>query len=116
MTARDPRPVLQDILRAIAVLRNVEDEAVHGGLPEFSPTRLVVERAIEIISEASRRLDEDLKARHPTIPWRDIAIIGNHIRHGYDRVDEARLLAVISEGLAPLERVIAAELSRLDQG
>jgi uncharacterized protein with HEPN domain len=27
-------------------------------------------RCLEVISEASRRLSEDLKARHPEIPWR----------------------------------------------
>jgi len=30
--------------------------------------RWLVERGIEIISEASRHLSEDLKARHPEIP------------------------------------------------
>jgi uncharacterized protein with HEPN domain len=30
-------------------------------------------RGIEIISEASRRLSDDLKARHPEIPWPKVA-------------------------------------------
>ena len=40
-----------------------------------------VERCIERISEASRFLPAHLKALHPTIPWPDIAAIGNRIRH-----------------------------------
>ena len=31
--------------------------------------RWLVERGVEIISEASRHLSEELKARHPEIPW-----------------------------------------------
>lgn len=32
--------------------------------------------ALEIISEASRRLPEDVKARHPDLPWRAIRDVG----------------------------------------
>ncbi len=35
-----------------------------------SRTVYAVTRCLEIISEASRRLPDDLKARHPSIPWR----------------------------------------------
>ena len=32
--------------------------------------RWLVERGVEIISEASRHLTDAVKARHPKIPWR----------------------------------------------
>jgi len=41
------------------------------------PKRWVVERGIEIISEASRRLSQALKSRHPDIPWSKVAGIGS---------------------------------------
>jgi uncharacterized protein with HEPN domain len=34
-------------------------------------------RRLEIISEASRRLPNDLKARRPDIPWKEMAGAGN---------------------------------------
>ena len=40
-----------------------------------------VTRCLEIISEASRRLPEELKVRHPSIEWSDIAGAGNIYRH-----------------------------------
>jgi uncharacterized protein with HEPN domain len=43
-----------------------------------------VTRALEIISEASRRLPEDLRERHPKLPWRSIRDVGNFYRHEYD--------------------------------
>jgi uncharacterized protein with HEPN domain len=49
--------------------------------------RLSLERALEIVSEASRFLPDDLKSRHPSIPWRRVADLGNVIRHGYDYLD-----------------------------
>jgi uncharacterized protein with HEPN domain len=36
-------------------------------------TVYAVTRCLEIISEASRRLPDDLKARHPSIAWKDSA-------------------------------------------
>ena len=45
-----------------------------------------VTRCLEIISEASCRLPEALKARHPSIAWRDMAASGNIYRHEYEDV------------------------------
>src|SRR5690242_7119740 len=45
-----------------------------------------VTRCLEIISEASRRLPDTLKARHPSIPWRKMAAAGNIYRHQYEDV------------------------------
>src|ERR1700730_13342047 len=37
----------------------------------------LVERGIEIISEASRHLTDEMKARHPEIPWQKVADRGS---------------------------------------
>jgi hypothetical protein len=37
-------------------------------------------RCLEIISEASRRLPEALKDRHPSMPWNEMAGAGNIYR------------------------------------
>lgn len=39
-------------------------------------TVYAVRRCLEIISEASRRLPDELKARHPDIRWRGMADAG----------------------------------------
>ncbi|MGH9809815.1 MAG: HepT-like ribonuclease domain-containing protein [Terriglobia bacterium] len=50
-----------------------------------------VTRCLEIISEASRRLSDPLKARHPSIAWREIAGAGNIYRHAYQDVAASRV-------------------------
>jgi uncharacterized protein with HEPN domain len=48
-----------------------------------------VVRALEIISEASRRLPDKLLHRHPEMDWAAIAAARNVYRHQYEAVDEA---------------------------
>jgi uncharacterized protein with HEPN domain len=40
-------------------------------------TQRAVERCIEVISEASRHIPDEVKGKHPQIPWSDVAGIGN---------------------------------------
>lgn len=70
-------------------------------------------RCLEIISEASRRLGEDVKARHPNIPWRHVADAGNVYRHEYDALDAVLVWDTITLALQPLRQAIVTELENL---
>lgn len=75
-----------------------------------------IERSIEIISEASRHIPDDLKGSEPDFPWRQIAGIGNIIRHEYSGVSLQLLLRVIDEDLPTLDAALLRILARLDRG
>ena len=74
-----------------------------------------VTRCLEIISEASRRLPEELKARHPAIEWREMAASGNFYRHEYEDVAARRVSDTLMHHPPPLRAVIVQELAALDQ-
>jgi len=74
----------------------------------------LVERGIEIISEASRHLPDALKARHSEIPWRKVAGVGNVLRHEYERIAPEVLWSVAHDDLPTLEQVCRDELARED--
>jgi len=77
----------------------------------FKKSRLhfyAVTRALEIISEASRRLPDDLRGRHPHLPWRSIRDVGNFYRHEYDNVAESYVWATEHNHLAPLLAAVTA--------
>jgi uncharacterized protein with HEPN domain len=109
----DPRLYLTDILQAIGGIR----EAIAGidfhAYTRRRPTRRAVEREIEIISEASRRVPDDLKATEPGVPWRDIAGIGNILRHDYQQVSDPAVWNVIAVHLEPPEQAVRRMLARL---
>jgi uncharacterized protein with HEPN domain len=57
---------------------------------------------------------DELKARHPGIPWRDIAGIGNILRHGYDSLDHAVIWGVVEAHLPPLKAAVEAMLREVE--
>jgi uncharacterized protein with HEPN domain len=65
-----------------------------------------IERGIEIVSEASRRIPDALKADHPGVPWKDVAAIGNVLRHEYNRVSDRAIWNAATQHLAALRRAI----------
>jgi uncharacterized protein with HEPN domain len=78
-----------------------------------------VTRALEIMSEASRRLPDDLKASNPSIDWPAVAAAGNVYRHEYEVVDDALVWHTIQHSLEELRNVSTVELQRretLDPG
>ena len=77
-------------------------------------TVYAVTRCLEIISEASRRLPDDLKARHPSIAWKDMAGAGNIYRHDYEDVAAQHVWNAVQIDLPPLRIVIERELAAVD--
>ena len=85
-------------------------------MPAFRADRktvYAVVRALEIVSEASQRLPDELTDRHLEIDWVAIAAAGNVYRHGYEAVDEALVWHTVRYDLALLRGVAAGEFDRL---
>jgi uncharacterized protein with HEPN domain len=113
MAASSLAPRLTDILEAIEHIRS---EMAGVSIEAFEADwrkRWLVERGVEIISEASRRLTDELKLhQHPEIPWAKVAGIGNVLRHEYEGISAPVMWKLVQDDLAPLERVCREELAR----
>jgi len=104
-----PSPIarLTDIIEAVELIRGELAGMTLQSLEFDKRKRWLVERGIEIISEASRHLSEDLKARHPEIPRSKVAGIGNVQRHEYERVAYDVLWRVVRTTYRPWRRPAA---------
>lgn len=112
MPSRTTDTALRDMLRHIEL---AEQFTAGVDWPAFQAdlrTVYAVTRCLEIISEASRRLPDDLKARHPSIAWREMAGAGNVYRHDYEDVAAQYVWDTVRRALPPLRAVIENELVR----
>jgi uncharacterized protein with HEPN domain len=103
---------LSDILHHIDLATRFVEGFERAAFLEDVRTVYAVIRCLEVISEASRRLPEDLKARHPTIAWRQMAGAGNVYRHDYEDVAAQYVWDTVQRALPPLRVVIEQELTR----
>ena len=103
---------LRDILHHIELAANFSAGFDRARFIRDIKTVYAVTRCLEIISEASRRLPNDLKARHPAIGWKQMAGAGNVYRHDYEDVAAEFVWETVERALPPLRLVIEAELSR----
>jgi|ERR1039458_2378682 uncharacterized protein with HEPN domain len=111
MAESSPSARLTDIIEAVELIRGEIAGVTLEAFETDRRKRWLVERGIEIISEASRRLPSEMKARHPEIPWRKVAGIGNVLRHDYENAAHDVLWHVVRDNLPPLEKVCRDELA-----
>jgi uncharacterized protein with HEPN domain len=114
--SKSPTEALTDILQNIHLATSFAKGLNYETFCIDRRTVYAVTRCFEIISEASRRLPKQLKARHPHIPWTDIAGAGNIYRHSYEDVLEQILWRTLKHALGALKAVIEQELQRLEGG
>jgi uncharacterized protein with HEPN domain len=98
------RQRLADIQAAIDAIRS---HLRRGDLSDGLVLDAVRIRLVEI-GEAVKALPEDLLATQPSIPWRQIARMRDHLAHRYFDTAHAILQATVEEDLPDLERAIHA--------
>lgn len=112
MSPSSAAPYLTDIIEAIEHVREKAGATSLDAFKQDWEQQWIVQRGIEIVSEASRGLPAALKARYPNIPWQKIAAIGNVLRHEYRQVSPPLLWEIVQDHLAPLDTACRAELAR----
>jgi uncharacterized protein with HEPN domain len=109
MPSKPAQTALHDILHHI----DLANEFVRGfTLTTFKNdlrTIYAVTRCLEIISEASRRLPDEIKARHPSIAWKQMAGAGNVYRHDYEDVAAQLVWDTVERALPPLRAALSEE-------
>lgn len=102
-----------------SAIRAIDSYLIGVSEEAFSETPIVrdaVLRNLEVISEASRRLSDELKQRYPSIPWTAIAAAGNVYRHDYHAVNEEVVWQTATAGLEGIRDVLKREAETLPPG
>lgn len=105
--------VLIDMLEAITGIEKALEERSFDDFGSDWLLKHGVQRGIEIISEASRRIPASMKARHANVPWQDGAGIGSILRHEYHRVSDRAIWNTATRDLAPVKKAVSLMLQSL---
>ena len=93
----------RDIIESIDIIKDYTQDK---GINDFSNDQLLqdgVIRRLEIIGEAVKKIDPNLKAKYPNIKWRQIAGMRDVLIHDYFGVNIKRVWNVIESDLDNLK-------------
>lgn len=116
MPSSEPARVLAIIAHNIALARRFIEGMSFASFAGDERTLYAVTRCLEIVSEAARRLPDEVKARHPGVPWKRIAGAGNVYRHDYEDVLASILWDTVRDHLHALESAVRMEMTRSREG
>jgi len=74
--------------------------------------QMLGERLLEVMGDAVKRLPDELRTRHPQLPWKKIAGTRDYIAHGYDSVDYDVIWGVLNVEAGKLRESVKAILAK----
>ena len=108
MAPSDSLPFLTHMLDNIERIRRWTDGLTIEAYRANPMLRDAVERCLERIAEASRRLPAEEKDSQPQVPWRKVADIGTALRHQYDDVADTEVWRIVVDDLRALRDAVQA--------
>ena len=87
MSRRDPHLTLSQMLAYVREARELAQGRTRADLDRERMLELAVLRVLEVIGEAATRLPDEVRERHPEVPWGSIVGLRNRLIHAYDEVD-----------------------------
>jgi len=116
MSAHDPRATLRQIEEAARRAQAVcAGKTLETLLADWQATA-ALERFLEIVGAAVKRLPVELRARHPGVPWKEIAGTRDRLSHGYDDVDYQVLWDAVEQDLPGLLATVEQMLRDVEGG
>ena len=74
-----------------------------------------VVRNLEVIGEATKRLSAELRDKHPSLPWRQIAGLRDVLIHDYGNVDIEEVWAIVKKDLPDLKQQVDEILKGMEE-
>ncbi len=110
MPSDNPAQRFQDILDNVDRIRTYVMDMDEGQFLQDSKTIDAVERCLERIAEAARKLGEGYDNTYPHLNLHALRQFGSALRHDYDSIQPVLLWGFIRDRLDPLEAMARIEL------
>ena len=77
--------------------------------------RSAIERQLEIIGEAARRVSPEFQQEHPEIAWRNITGLRNILAHEYGEIKIDRIWLIATTNVVELIRLLDPLIPSIDE-
>jgi len=104
---------LRDILANIGRIRRHTSGMTGVQFLSDEKTQDAVERCLERISEAARKIGDGLDAKYPAVEFHKLRQLGSVLRHGYDDFSADLLWGSLTTRLDMLEDACRQELTAI---
>ena len=120
MTKRDDRVSLVDMMVYAEEAVQILGEKSRDALKADRMTQLALQRLVEIVGEAARRVSPATQQRHTEIPWPQIDGMRNQVVYGFDAIDLNGMWDTVKNEMPPLveqlEAIVGRDPGRPDSG
>ncbi len=99
MSERTDGECLSDIQEAIARVATYTAGTTYEEFLGDTKTQDAVIRNLEIIGEATKKLSEGLREKHPNVPWKNMAAVRDRLIHHYFGVNLDIVWQIVTEEL-----------------
>lgn len=114
MPFRDNKTHFEDILEGIELIESFVAGMDLAAYEADMKTQSAVERQLQIITEAAKRLGSDAADLCPGPDWRGFCRMGDFLRHGYHKVDDRIVWNTVKEELPPMRGAVTTALAKLN--
>lgn len=114
MSKRTDRAFLSDIVEAIRRIQTYTKGMDFNAFLSDTKTQDAVARNIEIIGEATKRLSEELRAKYPAVPWKNMAGVRDRLIHHYFGISLDVVWEIISVELGEVARQVTSIMQDLE--
>ena len=109
---KDPEVFLSHIIDSILLIEEYTNNASETEFHKNRSLQDAIIRRLEIIGEAVKNLPTQFRAKHPEIPWKQIAGMRDILIHEYFDVDLALTWRVVKQEIPVIKKRLSAILSK----
>ena len=102
MSRNDDSVRLRHMLDACRKAVEFTTDRTAGNLEDDEMRLLALLRLLEVIGEAASGVSDDLKSRHPDLPWRQMTATRNRLIHGFFDVDPLIVWNIVTQDIPSL--------------
>jgi uncharacterized protein with HEPN domain len=103
---REYKLYLADMLAAMESIGRFVEGMTAEEFQQDDKTASAVIRKFEIIGEASRNIPDEIKRRHPEVPWKEMSGMRDRLIHAYFGVDHTLVWLTVKNRLPVAKKMI----------